>query len=141
MRLTALKESPHAFGSTYENEVGAAEASWRRRLADRARFVAEVDGENAGTVSVGDSGTKGTAAVTSMWVDPRFRRLGVGDMLVKTVLERAQSSGYAEVLLWVVEGNAEAEKLYERNAFVRTGQVSLVRAGEDRIEYEMARKL
>jgi hypothetical protein len=40
-----------------------------------------------------------------------------------------------------VEGNVPAEKLYERNAFVRTGQVSLVRAGEDRIEYEMGRKL
>jgi GNAT superfamily N-acetyltransferase len=76
-----------------------------------------------------------------MWVDPRFRRQGVGDLLVKTVLEWARSNGYGDVLLWVVEGNVEAEKLYERNAFVRTGQVSLVRAGEDRIEYEMGRKL
>jgi GNAT superfamily N-acetyltransferase len=141
LRLTALKESPYAFGSTYDGEVRAAEASWRQRLADRARFVAEVDGENAGTVSVGDAGTKGTAAITSMWVDPRFRRQGVGDLLVKTVLEWARSNGYGDVLLWVVEGNVEAEKLYERNAFVRTGQVSLVRAGEDRIEYEMGRKL
>jgi GNAT superfamily N-acetyltransferase len=141
VRLAALKESPFAFGSTYESEVGAPEASWRRRVADRARYVAEVDGEIAGTVSGGEAGTEGTAAITSMWVDPRFRRQGVGDLLVQEVLDWARSNGYQEVVLWVVEGNVQAEKLYERNAFVRTGQVSLVRAGEERIEYEMGRKL
>jgi GNAT superfamily N-acetyltransferase len=76
-----------------------------------------------------------------MWVDPNFRRQGVGDLLVKSVLDWARSTGYSGVVLWVTEGNEQAEKLYERNGFVRTGQVSLVRAGEDRIEYEMGRKL
>jgi GNAT superfamily N-acetyltransferase len=141
LRLAALQEAPYAFGSTYEGEAGFGEEWWRRRLADRTRFVAEVDGEPAGIISVGDSGTEGTAAVTTMWVDPRFRRQGVGDLLVKSVLDRARSDGYSDVVLWVTEGNAQAEKLYERNAFIRTGQVSLVRTGEDGIEYEMGRKL
>jgi GNAT superfamily N-acetyltransferase len=108
---------------------------------DRTRFVAEVDGEAAGIVSGGESGLEGMAAVTTMWVDPNFRRQGVGDLLVKSVLDWARSTGYSGVVLWVTEGNEQAEKLYERNGFVRTGQVSLVRAGEDRIEYEMGRKL
>ena len=103
--------------------------------------MAEVDGEAAGIVSGGDSGTEGTAAITTMWVDPRFRRRGVGDLLVKSVLEWARSTGYSHVVLWVTAGNGQAENLYERNAFVRTGQVSLVRASEDKIEYEMGRKL
>ncbi len=141
MRLAALKEAPYAFGSTYEGEAGAGEDWWRQRLADRARFVAEVDGEAAGIVSGGDSAIEGTAAITTMWVDPRFRRQGVGNLLVKAVLEWARSDGYSHVLLWVTEGNLEAEKLYERNAFVRTGQVSTVRPGEARIEYEMGRRL
>ena len=141
LRLAALKEAPHAFGSTYESEVRAGDEWWRRRLADRARFVAEVDGEAAGTVSGGDSSTKGTAAITSMWVAPAYRRQGVGDMLIKTVLDWTRSNGYSNVVLWVTEGNANAEKLYERNGFARTGEVNRVRAGEDRIEYEMARRL
>lgn len=141
MRLAALKEAPYAFGSTYEAEVGFSEEWWRQRLVDRARFVGEVDGEAAGIVSGGDSGTEGTAAVTTMWVDPRFRRRGVGDLLVKSVLDWARSTGYSRVVLWVTEDNAQAEKLYERNAFVRSGEASLVRAGEDRIEYEMGRRL
>jgi len=139
--LAALQEAPYAFGSTYEAEIGFDEEWWRERLVDRARFVAEVDGEAAGIVSGGDSDAEGTAAVTTMWVGPRFRRRGVGDVLVKAVLEWARSSGYTGVVLWVTEGNMQAEKLYERNGFVRTGDVSLVRAGEDGIEYEMARKL
>lgn len=141
MRLAALQEAPYAFGSTYKSEAGFGEEWWRERMADRTRFVAEVDGEAAGIVSGGDSGTEGRAAITTMWVDPTFRRRGVGDLLVKSVLEWARSTGYSYVVLWVTEGNGQAEKLYERNAFVRTGQVSLVRAGEDRIEYEMGRKL
>jgi GNAT superfamily N-acetyltransferase len=139
--LAALKEAPNAFGSTYESEAGAGDDTWQERLADRTRFVAEIDGASAGIVSGGDSGAEGTAAITTMWVDPRFRRRGVGDLLVKSVLEWAQSTGYSRVVLWVTEGNDKAEKLYERNGFARTGQVSLVRAGEDRIEYQMGRKL
>jgi GNAT superfamily N-acetyltransferase len=141
LRLAALKEAPYAFGSTYESEVGAGEQSWRERLAGRTRFVAEVDGEGAGIVSGGDSSSEGTAAITSMWVAPAHRRQGVGDLLIKTVLEWARSNGYSDAVLWVTEGNASAEKLYERNAFARTGEVNRVRAGEDRIEYEMARRL
>lgn len=141
LRLTALQEAPYAFGSTYEGEAYAGADWWRERLADRARFVAEVDGQAAGMVSGGDSGTEGTAAITAMWVEPGFRRHGVGALLVESVLEWARSNGYADVVLWVTAGNEEAERLYQRHAFVRTGQVSLVRAGEDRIEYEMGRRL
>jgi GNAT superfamily N-acetyltransferase len=141
LRLAALTEAPYAFGSTYASESGFGEEWWRQRLVERTRFVAEVDGEAAGIVSGGESGLEGMAAVTTMWVDPNFRRQGVGELLVKSVLEWARSTGYSGVVLWVTEGNEQAEKLYERNGFVRTGQVSLVRAGEDRIEYEMGRKL
>lgn len=103
--------------------------------------MVEVDGEPAGTVSGGDSVTVGVAVITSMWVDPRFRKRGVGHLLVRAVLEWARSSGYAEVVLWVAEGNVQAESLYERNGFVRTGEVSPVRDGEDRVEYQMGRRL
>src|SRR5258708_38454612 len=141
LRLAALTEAPYAFGSIYASESGFGEEWWRQRLVDRTRFVAEVDGEPAGIVSGGESGLEGMAAVTTMWVDPNFRRQGVGDLLVKSVLDWARSTGYSRIVLWVTEGNEQAEKLYERNGFLRTGQVSLVRAGEDRIEYEMGRKL
>jgi GNAT superfamily N-acetyltransferase len=98
-----------------------------------------VDGLVAGTCSGGDADTSGTAAMTAMWVDPRFRRHGVGDLLVKTVVEWARSAGYVEMLLWVADGNASAERLYERNGFRGTGAVQEMRPGA--MEHEMARRL
>jgi GNAT superfamily N-acetyltransferase len=101
--------------------------------------VAEVDGVVAGTVTGGDGDVTGAAAMTAMWVDPRFRRQGVGDVLVKTLLEWARATGYSEMFLWVADGNLAAERLYERNSFARTGAVQEMRAGE--LEHEMSRAL
>jgi len=139
VRLDALQEAPYAFGSTYEAERDAAERRWRQTLVDRARFVVEEDGVVAGTVSGGDGDAGGVAAMTAMWVDPRFRRRGIGDLLVKTVLDWARLDGYVEMFLWVTDGNHAAERLYARNGFVRTGAAQDVRPGH--LEYEMARRL
>jgi GNAT superfamily N-acetyltransferase len=134
-----LKEAPHAFGSTHASEVNAPEGVWTRGLRTRTRFVAEVDGEVVGTVSGGPGTETGAAAVTAMWVDPRFRRQGIGDLLLSTVLEWAKAKGYRQMFLWVTERNDNAERLYVRNGFVRTGRQEEVRPGE--LEHEMSRAL
>ena len=139
MRLAALKEAPYAFGSTYERELELDDASWRRRVTDRVRFVVAVDGIVAGTVSGGDGEEQGSSAMTAMWVDPRFRRAGVGDLLVKTVLDWARAEGYGLMLLWVTAVNPNAERLYARNGFERTGARQDVRPGE--LEFEMSKRL
>jgi len=139
VRLAALKEAPYAFGSTFEREAGFDDATWQRRVVDRVRFVVEVDGEIAGTVSGGDGEVTGAAAMTAMWVEPRFRRRGVGEVLVKTVLEWARTNGYSRMFLWVTAVNASAEHLYLGLGFVRTGASQEVRPGE--LEYEMSREL
>jgi GNAT superfamily N-acetyltransferase len=134
-----LREAPYAFGSTYRNEASHDDAAWRRRVTDRARFLAEVDGTVAGTVSGGDGDSTSAAAMTAMWVDPRFRRQGVGDLLVKTVVEWARGEGYSRMFLWVADVNHSAERLYDRNGFTRTGTSQYIRPGE--LEHEMSREL
>lgn len=114
---------------------------WRRNVVARTRFLVEVGGEPAGTVSGGDSDTHSTMAITAMWVDPRFRRTGVGRRLIDHVLAWGRGQGYGDAVLWVTEVNAAAQKLYEASGFRRTGAVAAVRADEDAIEYEMSRKL
>ena len=103
------------------------------------RFVADVDGVSAGTASGGDGDLDGAAWLTAMWVHPRFRRRGVGDLLVKTVMEWAKLSGHSKLLLWVTDGNDNAERLYVRNGFARTGAAQDVRPGH--LEYEMSVEL
>jgi len=139
VRLDALKEAPYAFGSKYADEALLDDAPWQRRVTDRARFVVEVGGVVAGTVSGGDSDVNGSAAMTAMWVDPRYRRQGVGEALVKTVLEWARTDGYRAMILWVTDVNARAEHLYLRMGFVSTGAKQEVRPGE--LEHEMSRAL
>jgi GNAT superfamily N-acetyltransferase len=139
VRLAALKEAPYAFGSTYDRELKLDDADWRRRVTDRVRFVAEVDGAAAGTVSGGDGDVTGSAAMTAMWVDPAYRRRGVGGLLVKTLLDWARAEGYGRMFLWVTEVNRAAERLYKRNGFERTGASQDVRPGE--LEFEMSTSL
>ncbi len=137
MRLEALGEAPYAFGSTYAREQQRSEVEWRSALSARTRWVAESGGAAVGTVSGGDGESTGVAALTAMWVDPGFRRQGIGDMLVDCVIDWARRTGYSQLVLWVVDGNADAERLYERHGFKRTGAQEEVRPG--RLEYEMMR--
>ncbi|HET7339662.1 MAG TPA: GNAT family N-acetyltransferase [Candidatus Dormibacteraeota bacterium] len=137
--MEALREAPYAFGSTYAREKTRSEADWRQAVRSRVRFVAEVDGAVVGTASGGDADRNGTAALTAMWVDPRYRRQGIGDVLIRRVVDWARGMGYGELFLWVVDGNGSAERLYERNGFRATGAVQEVRPGE--LEHEMSRSL
>jgi GNAT superfamily N-acetyltransferase len=137
VRLAALREAPHAFGSTWEKEAELDEAAWRGRLSERAQFVAISEDLVIGTVGGASSEDGRAAHLVSMWVDPRWRGQGVGDHLVKVVLDWARASGCKEVRLWVADGNREAERLYTRNGFGRTDAVQPIRVGEPRLEFEM----
>jgi GNAT superfamily N-acetyltransferase len=141
VRLAALLEAPYAFGSTYEAELGASEQSWRHRLVDRTRFVAEVDGRVAGTVGVGPGEVSGAAALTALWVNPIFRGKGVGSALIDTVVDWAIDRHCSQVLLWVTDVNQTAENLYKRHGFARTGRFNEMRTGQAGFEYEMSKPL
>jgi len=135
-----LKDAPYAFASTFEREVRVGEDDWRRRLAGRCQFLAEVDGNAAGTVG-GIASDDGNAALISMWVAPGARGSGVGEKLVQAVLGWARGEGHPAVRLWFAEGNVAAERLYLRCGFVRTGATQPIIPGQPRMEFEMERVL
>ncbi len=141
MRLASLRDAPYAFGSTFDAEAAASEEKWRAGITRRARFIAEREGEAVGTVGGGETGERETAALTSLWVTPGARGRGVGAALVEAVLDWARGSGHERVVLWVVDGNSNAETLYERIGFRRTGAVQTVRPDDPRLEYQMSRAL
>jgi GNAT superfamily N-acetyltransferase len=132
-----LKEAPYAFGSKFELEVDASEESWRNRISGWTRFAAVADGQVAGTVGVGLGELAGTAALTALWVDPRFRGRRLGTALIEAVVEWARDRDLSQVLLWVTDGNHHAETLYLRNGFTRTGG----RIDEPLREFEMSKRI
>ena len=140
VRLAALRDAPEAFGSTAADAERLDAAEWRRRLAQRAVFLAEFAGQRVG-LAAGISGDRlGDAELISMWVAPAWRGHGVGDRLVGAVLAWAAAEGLKDVRLWVAHGNARAERLYARHGFASTGRVQPM--GGDRsdlLEFEMRR--
>jgi GNAT superfamily N-acetyltransferase len=142
IRLAALADAPNAFGSTLARERELSEADWRERLSRREQFLAGVNGLSVGTAAGILGGVPGSAELVSMWVDPGWRGLGLGRLLVQTVLEWAAGQGVSEVGLWMTDDNLAAERLYLRHGFEHTGERQPV-LPEDatRLESRMVRKL
>lgn len=150
MRLAALADSPFAFGSTLEREREFDDARWLERLSgkDSVLLYALVDGELAGIGGGLRPGIRHddlfahphSAWLISMWTQPSMRGRGVGEAVVRHVIEWARVEGYPELRLWVTEGNAPAERLYARLGFQRTGETQPVGAdpADARIEVGMA---
>ncbi|MFN8638168.1 MAG: GNAT family N-acetyltransferase [Dehalococcoidia bacterium] len=145
LRLAALADAPDAFGSTLERERALDESDWRRRLSSGNLAIhALVEGVPAGLAGglrpgVYDGDPASTAAhLVSMWTHPSMRGRGVGAALVARVIEWARAERFPELRLWVVEGNATAERLYARMGFVDTGARAPVRPDDPRLEVEMA---
>ncbi len=91
-------------------------------------------GEPAG-LARGADGPAGRRHLHSMWVHPDHRGARVGAALVAAVRAWAEADGADELVLWVVDGNAAAARLYAREGFVPTGVREPV-AGRAGVEQE-----
>ena len=139
IRLAMLQDSPLAFGGTHDQAARNDERVWKQRLTDNVVFLARVGRAPAGsaTYSVFGATEPGDCSLFGMWVDPRFRRAGVGRALVDAVLAQARAAGKARLVLHVVADNFGARRLYERAGFLATGS-SVPYPNDDRLtEVEM----
>ncbi|AFU03264.1 putative acetyltransferase [Nocardia brasiliensis ATCC 700358] len=138
VQLAGLLEAPYSANLTHAQATQRTETDWRHKLSERTLFITTVDDEPAGLAG-GELGEHPeTSTLVSMWVAPQARGLGVGDALVRTVLEWARGQGHRRTLLWVLDGNEPAERLYLRHGFQRTGRRRAMPRDESLIEVEMA---
>jgi ribosomal protein S18 acetylase RimI-like enzyme len=144
LRLCALAEAPHAFGSRLADWQGEGdrEERWRARLgvAGSHNVVALLDSSPVGMAS-GVPASEGVAELISMWVSPIGRGRGVGDALVRAVEQWATGTGARVLRLDVAEDNAAAQALYERHGFAFTGEQGDLMADGVRREWVMAKGL
>ena len=127
LQLEALAESPCAFSSKlgdWQGE-GDSEARWRARLSTVSlNIVAEIDEIAIGMVSATAPNSEGTVELLSMWVGPPARGQGVGDALVRAVIQWAQEQQACRVVLAVFESNRHALGVYLRHQFTDCGDIS-----------------
>jgi GrpB-like predicted nucleotidyltransferase (UPF0157 family)/ribosomal protein S18 acetylase RimI-like enzyme len=129
VRISAISDSPDAFGSTLSETEETLTAAWdeRARLrssgAEEVTFFAEDNARPCGIVGGIRSGESPNAAsLVSMWVAPTHRRTGVGHALVDNVISWAREAGYPQLDLWVTETNLPAISLYVSAGFTPAGR-------------------
>lgn len=125
IRLSALRESPDAFLSSYKKESEYDEPRWRTEFA-RGDWYVGIARVGSADEQVGISGITredDTPAdqcfLEYVWVAPEFRRQGIAFNMISEVLDRLKLSGVRTVFLWVLDGNDAAMRLYELLGFVR----------------------
>jgi ribosomal protein S18 acetylase RimI-like enzyme len=143
VRLGALQEAPHAFGSTYAKESQFPDSEWLARVqrmnGERGAGFLAMDGETAcGIVgSFLDQSNQSQAHVISMWTAPTHRQQGIGHLLINEVLKWARRRNARSLVLMVTSNNEPAIRFYERLGFTRTGRSEPYPNDPAVVEYEM----
>lgn len=141
IRLRALRTDPTAFESVLEEEERQSLPEWDAWAAassdgpDRSMYFAQADDEVIGLVGAYRSEAAASEMMLiSMWVDPQWRRRGVGRSLIATVVHWATGSDTDRLVLWVVDGHEPAMAAYGSAGFVATGESKFVRGDTARRE-------
>jgi GNAT superfamily N-acetyltransferase len=114
-----------AHGEVYARQFGwnsEFEALVARIVADyatsqdaerQAAWIAEVDGERAGSVLLVSDQEPGVARLRVLLVTPDSRGLGLGTSLVEECVRFAHEAGYHTVVLWTNDVLTSARRIYE----------------------------
>lgn len=143
LRLSALADSPDAFGGTLAEEESRADGEWANRLALGAdhRWNLPLLAEAAEPVGLAwgriEKTNPDVANVYQMWVAPTHRGLGAGRLLLNTIIAWASAAGVRCVVLGVTCGESPARRLYVRAGFTPIGKVKPLRPGSDLLVQRM----
>lgn len=127
MRLAALRDTPLAFGSTYERELAFTPdrwQSWATDAATGAEYIAvAVDHGRWAAMARGsaDEGDPASAFLTAVYVAPEWRARGLGGAVSAAVIDWARQRGFDSIRLHVADWNDPARRLYESLGFEPTG--------------------
>jgi ribosomal protein S18 acetylase RimI-like enzyme len=148
LRLSALTDSPDAFGSTLANETIRSDDEWSRRLTTGVNsskdlpILAEIDNQPIGLAWVRiDDSDLNVANLYQVWVAPGYRFLGTGKMLLDAVISWASAKQACYLDLGVTCGGTPAMRLYTRAGFEPVGQPQPIRPGAEVLSQHMRLKL
>jgi ribosomal protein S18 acetylase RimI-like enzyme len=130
IRLRALRDAPTAFSSTFEKESALSDADWMERASQWSgersiTYLARDEGAPCAIAAAYiDRENPELAHLVSMWVAPTHRRLGLGEKLVKRILDWVRLKNVSTLTLLVTSNNDAAIKFYERLGFAMTGKTT-----------------
>lgn len=122
LRLFALKSDPHAFGSSYEEEINLEEADWRRRIS--AMLFAQAGHEVVGLVGLLQRENLASihcGHIVSLFVKPEWRQRGIANELLKAIQNIAPTRKIRKLSLQVTASQSSALALYKKMGFREVG--------------------
>ena len=69
------------------------------------------------------------------YVEPFFKGLGIGRMLIRYLCDEAAALGKKKIYAWVLKENASARRFYERNGFAADGREELAEGTTEYLVY------
>ena len=107
LRLRALREAPDSFGETFAGAAARPSSYWEdltRSVSESVRHVMFLAYEGndvlGSTYGLLDRDRRDRGRVGGMWVDPAWRRRGVGRALLQEVFSWAREHGLSQLGLW-----------------------------------------
>jgi len=154
VRLRSLADAPHAFGPrSFAEESALPDEYWHRLAAQVGGQVPEWRERCANYVLLDADEACGTvtcylcpeaprrAFLSAAWIDPRYRRRGLGRRLVDEVIAWAEARGADHLRLWVDDTNPEAAEFYRALGFAPTGESRPVSEGSPDRQSAFERRL
>jgi DNA-binding MarR family transcriptional regulator/GNAT superfamily N-acetyltransferase len=94
-------------------------------------WIAEMNGENVGTVMLVKDDQPGVARLRLLLVDPKARGLKLGTRLVDECVKFARKAGYKNMTLWTHENLTAARAVYAKAGFTLTSSEKKKSFGKD----------
>jgi len=129
LRLRALQDSPDSFGETFADAFVRPLEHWETLTRSVTEPSAQVmllacrgDDVVGSAYGLLDRTRADAGWVGGMWVDPAWRRRGVGRALLEGVVAWAGERGLGRLGLWAPAHSPAAIALYTRAGFRETGE-------------------
>lgn len=134
LRLQGLREEPHAFGSSHDEEKMASSLDWQARLekykqGNRNWMVFAGDGEKligmVGAWQSDEDHLKQIVNLMATFVDRNFRGKGVSKLLMDALIGQLKKSQIKKIKLDVNVKQTAAVQLYSNFGFKIVGEESV----------------
>ncbi|MFI1070735.1 GNAT family N-acetyltransferase [Streptomyces puniciscabiei] len=119
-RNAALYAAEYGWNADYEGLVARIVADFAEDHDPHLErvWIAERAGRPAGCVMCVRDDAPGTARLRLLLVEPEARGHGIGDRLVRAVIDFARGVGYRDLVLWTNDVLSGARRIYQRHGFV-----------------------